>query len=247
MTRSLCLHRARRLAATTALGLGSAWLITGCSSTPPAPDWAITAAGALEQSTQAYLAGQDRVAVLAAGELRREIARSARGDLLARAELRRCAARLASIDGGWDRQDPAPMCPAFEPWRDDAAPADRAYADFLQGRPLDAPALALLPAAQREALATGADGARREAAVRGIADPLSRLVAAAAAARDGIAPPGLVAAAVDTASAQGWRRPLLAWLGLQLKLAERAGQDEAAKAIRRRIDLAGGTSGAGVR
>ena len=44
---------------------------------------------------------------------------------------------------------------------------------------------------------------------------------------------------VDTASEQGWRRPLLAWLGVQARLAEQAGQTEEAARIRRRMDLVG--------
>jgi hypothetical protein len=54
-----------------------------------------------------------------------------------------------------------------------------------------------------------------------------------------LAPEG-IATAVDTASAQGWRRPLLAWLGVQEKRARDAGDREAADAIGRRIRLVGG-------
>jgi hypothetical protein len=45
---------------------------------------------------------------------------------------------------------------------------------------------------------------------------------------------------VDTASEQGWRRPLLAWLGVQEKRASDAGDSETAARIRRRIDLISG-------
>jgi len=45
--------------------------------------------------------------------------------------------------------------------------------------------------------------------------------------------------AINTASAQGWRRPLLAWLQLQLQRAEAAGDSAEAARIRRRIALAG--------
>jgi hypothetical protein len=44
--------------------------------------------------------------------------------------------------------------------------------------------------------------------------------------------------AVDTASQQGWRRPLLAWLGVQIGLAERAGQEQEAQRLRRRAAIA---------
>jgi hypothetical protein len=46
-----------------------------------------------------------------------------------------------------------------------------------------------------------------------------------------------MATAVDTASAQGWRRPLLAWLNVQLQRAEKAGDAQEADRLRRRLAL----------
>ena len=66
---------------------------------------------------------------------------------------------------------------------------------------------------------------------------MSRLVATGVKLRQARVTPGEIAAAVDIASAQGWRRPLLAWLGVQAKLAEAAGDAGALRAIRRRIEL----------
>ena len=65
----------------------------------------------------------------------------------------------------------------------------------------------------------------------------SCLVAAAVLLRQGRATPAVVAQAVDTASGQGWRRPLLAWLGVQARWAEQGGQADEAARIRRRMDL----------
>ena len=42
---------------------------------------------------------------------------------------------------------------------------------------------------------------------------------------------------MDTASAQGWRRPLLAWLGVQAMRATQAGDTAEAQRIQRRINL----------
>jgi hypothetical protein len=77
-------------------------------------------------------------------------------------------------------------------------------------------------------------------AVQAIADPLSRLVASGVLLRAGRANPQILADAVETASAQGWRRPLLAWLGVQAMRAEQAGDTAEAQRIKRRIALAGG-------
>jgi len=76
--------------------------------------------------------------------------------------------------------------------------------------------------------------------VKGIEDPLSRLVAAGVLFKAGRASPEVIALAVDTASAQGWRRPLMAWLGVQLQRAEQAGATDEAARIRRRLALVQG-------
>ena len=59
--------------------------------------------------------------------------------------------------------------------------------------------------------------------------------------RAGRIAPGGINAAVEVASANGWRRPLLTWLGVQEKRATDAGDSDAAGRIRRRIALVAGT------
>jgi len=70
---------------------------------------------------------------------------------------------------------------------------------------------------------------------------MARLVAAGTAFQAGLASPALVQAAVDAASSQGWRRPLLAWLGVQLKLAEASGDTAEVARVQRRIALVSGS------
>ena len=92
---------------------------------------------------------------------------------------------------------------------------------------------------QHRAVAAGREDA---ASLSAIADPLSRLVAAGVLLRSGRASPPVLQAAVDTASQQGWRRPLLAWLGVQAQRAERAGARDEAERIRRRMALVEGAA-----
>ena len=247
--------------ATLAVGL----VLAACSSGPRVPDWALEAHSAQQRANEAHLSGDARVAQVEAARARREWARTGRFDSVARAELSNCAVRFASLEmltSGRTSQPelasaPVPAsaaaattaaappptgCPGFEALRQDAPDPERAYADFLLGT-LDAPRIALLPASQQAAVSAGTDAGRRLTAIRAIEDPLSRLVAAAAALRDGVAPPGLAALAIDTASAQGWRRPLLAWLSLQMKRARAAGDNEAANALQRRIELVSSSGG----
>ena len=205
----------------------AALLLGACASGPKAPDWQMNAQDSMQRSVAAYLSGDMRVEALEFANARSEIARTGRPDLMARAELLRCAARVASLV--------FEPCAGFEKLRQDAPAAERAYADYLAARvqPQD---VALLPAQQRAAAAANSD----VAAVNGIADPLSRLVAAGVLFESGRASPALVALAADTASAQGWRRPLLAWLLVQAERAEQGGDRPEAGRLRRRIELVQG-------
>lgn len=207
-----------------ALAASIAWLLAGCGSRPPAPDWQVNAHGALDRYEQAWLTGQTRAAQAEFDRARRELSATGKAGLVARAELTRCALQVASLDFG--------PCPGFEALRADAPAAERAYADYLQGAPVPPD---LLPE-QHRAAAGGADAAR----VGAIPDPLARLVAAGVGMRAGRGSPELMQVAADTAAAQGWRRPLLAWLGAQLELAEQRGDGDRATQLRRRIALVAG-------
>jgi len=212
-----------------ALALAAIGLLAACAGSPP-PDWQLNARQAHDKAVAAYLEGNARVEAAEFARARSEIARTGRVDLLARAELMRCAARTASLEFG--------PCAEFDGVRADAAAPERAYADYLAAR-LPPHEIALLPASQREAARASAEGSA--AALRAIADPLSRLIAAGVLFRSGRASPETLQLAVDTASAHGWRRPLLAWLNLQRMRAEQAGDTVEAERLLRRIGLVQGT------
>jgi hypothetical protein len=202
--------------------LAAALLLVACASGPKTPDWQLEAKGAMERSVAAYMEGNSRVELAELARARSQLSRTGRADLLATAELLHCATRVASLV--------FEPCAGFEPLRQDAAPAERAYADYLRGQ-LQPQGIALLPPQQRAAAAGDA------AAVKGIADPLSQLVAAGVLLQGGKASPAVIAQSIDSASAQGWRRPLLAWLGLQAQRAEQGGDADEAARLRRRIAL----------
>jgi hypothetical protein len=75
-----------------------------------------------------------------------------------------------------------------------------------------------------------------------MADALARLVAAGVLFETNRADPQVLQIAIDTASAQGWRRPLLAWLNVQLKRAEAAAAADEAQQLRRRIAIVEGVT-----
>lgn len=215
---------ARRPLRAMVLGLAGAALLAACASGPLPPEWVLNAKSALEGYEAAYLRGNARVAELEFARARAELARTGRADQVAYAELTRCALHTASLE--FDE------CPDFASLAQDAGAPARAYADYLAGR-WEGLEASLLPAAHRAVLARGGSGG----ALGAIEEPLSRLVAAGVLFRTGKIAPADIAAATETASANGWRRPLLAWLGVQEKRAEAAGDRDAAAAIRRRIEL----------
>ena len=184
--------------------LAIALLAAGCAGGPQPAEWQTTAVQALQSFQRHYFAGNTAVAEAHFKSGRSELARTGRADLIARAELIRCAVRTASLE--FDD------CPGFEALRYGARAEEIAYADYLRGRGRHA----------------GSD------------DALSRLVALAVSLKSSAISPSGITAAVELASAQGWRRPLLAWLGVQEKRAADAGDSETASRVRRRIDLISG-------
>lgn len=201
--------------------------LAACSSGPPVPDWKMNAQSSVERFQAAYLSGNALVEQTEFRRARSQVAGTGKLDLVARIELLRCAARVASLAF----ED----CAGFEAVQADATDADRAYAAYLAGKALAAD-VALLPEAQRAAASASSDTAAASA-VAAIKDPLSQLVAAGVLLRSGRATPELLDTAVATASDQGWRRPLLAWLGVQRLRAEQAGDAQAAQRIARRMAI----------
>lgn len=164
----------------------------------------MNAAQSLNAFQRLYFSGNSAAAEAEFKNARAQLARTGRADLIARAELVRCAVRAAALE--FDD------CPDFEKLRYGARPEELAYADYLLGK----------------------------GSHKGSDDALSRLVGAAVQMKSGGITPASIASAVEVASAQGWRRPLLAWLGVQEKRASDAGDSETAARIRRRMELISG-------
>jgi hypothetical protein len=186
--------------------VGCAALLAACGNKPRQPDWLVNADGAQERYQRAYLSGRDRVATAEFTRLRSEVASTGEPGQVARVELTRCAMQVATLD--------FQPCAGFEPLRVDAPATERAYADFLAGT---------LQPARAEQLAKEYRGLAGGDALKKMDDPVSRLIAAAVLLRTGRADPQVLQLAADTASEQGWRRAVLAWLGAQAMRAEQAG------------------------
>ncbi len=222
----------KRRAAMRALRLVMPWtlvLLGACASKPPPPDWQANAFAALNNYSSAYLEGNTRVADVEFARAKAEVSRTGRPDLMARLELVRCAAQVASLV--------FEPCTAYQALAADAKPPEQAYAAFISGQwtGLDAK---LLPVTYQGLVAYPVvASAAANSQLSQIKDPLSRLIATGALLQKELLTPSDIGLAVDTASDQGWRRPLLAWLGVQLKLAQKVGDAAQVGSLQRRIEL----------
>jgi predicted small lipoprotein YifL len=213
----------KRLLALTALTL-----LAACGSGgPPPPDWKTDAADLIERYAKHALRGEN---TLAERYFQQAVAATGGAGRVAetgRLWLARCAVRRAMLidDGCAEYTDLATV---------ETTPADRAYFRFvtLDWNGLDP---ALLPTQHRE-LAAASPDRRRDVPAR-VADPLARLLEASLLVMRREADADTLALAVDTASAQGWRQPLLTYLKLQQAQAEAAAQTDAAARLTRRIQL----------
>lgn len=213
-------------------------IVAGCAGKVQ-PDWQMNADSSIARFQQAYFNGNTPVEELEFKRAREQVARTGDIDLVIRTELIRCATRVASLV--FDD------CSGYQKLRQHASKPERAYALYLAGSQLDSDAIALLPPQHRAVAAIVANTAdssddssnpaQASAAVRSIEDPLAALIASGVLLRSSHASAAVLELASATASSQGWRRPLLAWLGVQAQRAEQAGATDEAQRLRRRIAI----------
>jgi hypothetical protein len=203
-------------------------LLSACSSAPPVPDWQKLSTQAVDQATTATLQGQDKLAEHQWAAALAQARRTALPEPMVRVELIRCAV--------WQASTLKVQCPGFDALSAFAPEPDRAYARYLSGQ-FSAADVPLLPPAHRAvalALLQPTDAASITRALQSMPDSLSRLVAASVVIHQTPSLP-VVAVAVDTASAQGWQRPLLSWLTLQQRLAQELGHTDVAAHAKQRL------------
>lgn len=206
------------------LGLGG---VLGCSSQPPTPSWALEAQSATQRAVQADLQGQRRVAEVEWRKAFAEVAATGQPAAMARVALLQCAVQAAVV---------APAdCPRYQRYAAGAAPAEQAYARYLQARHTSGD-VGLLPAAQ-QATARALLASAPVVQLPPTPDPLSALTAAGVALRAGQLAPAAVPQAAALASAQGWRKAALAWLLVQQRLAEQAGDTAQVQALQLRLQV----------
>jgi predicted small lipoprotein YifL len=212
----------------TLLALASLVMFTACGSGgPPPPDWKSDAADLVARYQKHALLGENTLAERYFQQAVAATGGAGRVAETARLWLVRCATRRAMLvdDACTEYAELAGV---------ETSPADQAYYRFLTLRwdGLDA---TLLPDQHRDLLRAPAD--RRAGLLERIDDPLARLLDASLLVMRQEAAATTLSVATETASAQGWRQPLLTYLKLQQKQADARNDTVESERLARRIRL----------
>ncbi|HEY9097951.1 MAG TPA: hypothetical protein VIN38_03675 [Thiobacillus sp.] len=212
----------------TLLVLASVVLLTACGSGgPPPPDWKTDSADLIERYKKHALLGENILAERYFQQAITATGGAGRVADTARLWLVRCATRRAMLidDSCSEYADLAKIEPNA---------ADHAYYQFvtLRWNTVD---IALLPSQHRDLVRAPA-GTRQETLGR-VADPLARLLDASLLVMRKESDSNTLALATETASAQGWRQPLLTYLKLQEKQALEQGNVAEQAKLAKRIQL----------
>jgi hypothetical protein len=210
------------------LALACLFLLSACGSGgPPPPDWKTDSADLIERYKKHALLGENTLAERYFQQAVAATGGAGRVTETARLWLVRCATRRAMLidDACHEYADLARIEPNT---------ADQAYYLFLTLR-WEAIDIGQLPKQHRDLVSTPS-GARR-ASLSKIEDPLARLLGASLLVMRQESDDATLVLASDTASAQGWRQPLLTYLKLQEKQAASQGQADESARLARRIQL----------
>jgi alkylhydroperoxidase/carboxymuconolactone decarboxylase family protein YurZ len=198
-------------------------LLAGCGTTKPAASWLSAGYNQMDSYKKNYLSGQDKIAALQFNDALKEIKKSGDLEILGRSHLIRMALQTATL------QDLA-SAEYLKIEAVNASPANSNFYAFLRGDIAQVNAK-LLPAQYLgfvETLRRQGEGERLRA-IEQIDDPFSQLIAVGILVRMGQENEEVLQRAIATASAEGWKKALLAYLA-RLK-AYYAGKQEGSKAL----------------
>ncbi len=203
-------------------------LLSACGSGgPPPPDWKTDAADSIERYQKHALLGEHTLAERYFQQAITASGGAGRVTDTARLWLVHCATRRAMLI-----DDP---CAGYaELARIEVDAADQAYYQFLMLR-WEAIDIDLLPKQHRELVRAPADV--RPSLLAKVDDPLAQLLGASLLVMRQEADAATLTLATETASSQGWRRPLLTYLKLQEAQAKSQGDAAQLERLAQRIEL----------
>jgi len=210
--------------------IGCLLLLCGCAS-KSLPEWRTASFNHLEQYKKYFLSGREELAAIHFQKAIDEIKSSGNLSLLATAYLTRSALRTAVLEA-----------PQIKEYLEvvEAGPDDdhKDYYLLLEGKFAQIQKTNL-PTAYQDlaAVLEGGNEERISGAIFEIQDDLSRLIAIGLVVRYRMENEAILTGAVDLASANGWRKPLLIYMArLEYSYQKRNEKDEAEK-IRLKMEL----------
>lgn len=208
-----------------------ALLICACGTATTIPAWKDKAYMHLDDYKTSFLAGKEESTEPHFIKARREIAASNDLGLLTIAYLTKYALHTASLEN-FDTSDFAKL------YKLEPNPSDMAYCHLLKGN-FTAVDMKVLPyryaGVLKAALARDLTMAARE--ITAIDDPLSRLIACGVCVKYLPSDETILQTGISTASANGWRRPLWAYLNKLQEHYLETGDQNKSTAVKARLDL----------
>ena len=206
------------------------FLLAGCAS-KHIPDWTYAGYNQLETFKKSYLEGDEKIAALHFTKATTEIKKSGDPDILARAYLTKYAVETAALAAIDDRM--YLTLAAVQ-----STPKNSAFYHFLRGD-FDRMDTQYLPEQYRALADVLRKGNQTDLTgdVTKIDDHLSRLIAAGIIVQHREYDEKLLQTAVETASANGWKKALLAYLDKLADYYKTYKDTEKENRIRQRIDL----------
>ena len=203
-------------------------LLSACGGGPPVPDWKKDSVSLIEKYKKAELKGENTLATRYFEQALAAAGSAARIEETAKLHLIRCATRQASLV--------FETCTGYlQLAKLGASAEDETYHRFITGDWSKIES-GKLPSQYRDFVANR-DIARTLDVVQKINDPLSRLIAISIAVMRNQADDSILNLAAETASEQGWSKPLLVYLKLLENRATLKSDKAAVEKLRTRIKL----------
>lgn len=199
--------------------------LSSCSS-QPAPAWQQDGNTTMTNFINSYMEGNQRFADNYYLKLVESLKLTADPDIMVIAPITKCAMDIALFK--------ETSCPETGPFSGVVKKKENLkYINLVSGAKRD------LPSKYRD-LVKGSSPCSAEVTnlkIKKLDTPLSRIIGASLAFRNGCYDEKTLQNAIDTASAEGWKITVITYLDILLKFYEEKGLEEKAELLRKRIDL----------
>lgn len=198
----------------------------GCSS-QPAPAWQQDGNTTMTNFINSYMEGNDKFAENYYLKLEESLKLTADPDIMVIAPLTKCAMNIALLED-YGCEEAQPFVAALKK-KDNIK-----YFNFVSGKVSDLPLRYKDFVKSSSACLTETINLK----IKKLPEPLSKIIASSVVVRNKCYDEKTLINAVDTASAEGWKKAALKYLDLLLKFYEEKGYTEKAGSIQKRIELA---------